>query len=106
MGYVKFDSIEHLILDEADRMLDMGFSDDLNKIISFLPKQRQTIMFSATMAPKIRELAKKILNNPEQVNIAVSKPAVGVLQGAYLVYNTQKMALLKSLLTGKICRAF
>lgn len=101
MGYVKFDSIEHLILDEADRMLDMGFSDDLNKIISFLPKQRQTIMFSATMAPKIRELAKKILNNPEQVNIAVSKPAVGVLQGAYLVYNTQKMALLKSLLTGK-----
>lgn len=101
MGYVKFDSIEHLILDEADRMLDMGFSDDLNKIISFLPKQRQTIMFSATMAPKIRELAKKILNNPEQVNIAVSKPAAGVLQGAYLVYNTQKMALLKSLLTGK-----
>ncbi|MFN8322731.1 MAG: DEAD/DEAH box helicase [Chitinophagales bacterium] len=101
MGYVKFEHIQHLVLDEADRMLDMGFSDDLNKIISFLPKTKQTIMFSATMAPKIRELAKKILNNPEQVNIAVSKPAAGVLQAAYLVYNTQKMTLLKSLLTGK-----
>jgi superfamily II DNA/RNA helicase len=82
-------------------MLDMGFSDDLNKIISFLPKQRQTLLFSATMPPKIRELAKKILNNPEQINIAVSKPAEGVMQAAYVLYNSQKIALLKSLLQGK-----
>jgi superfamily II DNA/RNA helicase len=101
MGYVKFECIKHLILDEADRMLDMGFSDDLNKIISFLPKQRQTLLFSATMPPKIRELAKKILNNPEQINIAVSKPAEGVMQAAYVLYNSQKIALLKSLLQGK-----
>ena len=101
MGYVKFNEIEHLILDEADRMLDMGFSDDLNKIISFLPKTRQTLMFSATMAPKIRDLAKKILNNPEQINIAVSKPAAGVLQQAYLAFSTQKMALLKGILLSK-----
>lgn len=101
MGYVKFESIEHLILDEADRMLDMGFSDDINKIISFLPKKRQTLLFSATMPPKIRELAKKILHEPEQVNIAVSKPAAGVMQAAYVVYDAQKAELLKTLLTGK-----
>ena len=72
LGYVKIDKLQHLILDEADRMLDMGFSDDLNKIISFLPKQRQTILFSATMPSKIRELANRILNQPEQINIAIS----------------------------------
>lgn len=101
MGYVKFDEIEHLILDEADRMLDMGFSEDITKIISFLPKKRQTLMFSATMPPKIRELAKKTLHQPEEINISVSKPAAGVLQGAYLIYNNQKIPLLKSLLKDK-----
>lgn len=101
MGYVKFDEIEFLVLDEADRMLDMGFSDDLNKIVSFLPKKRQTLMFSATMPSKIRELAKKILHEPEQINIAISKPAAGVMQAAYLTYNTQKIELLKGLLRGK-----
>jgi ATP-dependent RNA helicase RhlE len=101
MGYVKLNDFKHLILDEADRMLDMGFSDDLNKIISFLPKERQTLMFSATMPPAIRTLAKKILNNPAEINISLSKPAAGVLQGAYVVYNTQKMQLLKSLLKDK-----
>lgn len=101
MGYVNFSSIKHLILDEADRMLDMGFSDALNKIISHLPKERQTLFFSATMPPKIRELAKRILNKPEQINIAVSKPAAGVTQGAYVVYNEQKLPLLKSVLREK-----
>lgn len=101
MGYVNFSSIKHLVLDEADRMLDMGFSDALNKIISHLPKERQTLFFSATMPPKIRELAKRILNNPEQINIAVSKPAAGVTQGAYVVYNEQKLPLLKAVLREK-----
>jgi len=100
-GYVKFNYIRHLILDEADRMLDMGFSDDITKILSFLPKKRQTLMFSATMPPKIRTLAKKILHDPEQVNISVSKPAAGIMQAAYLVYNEQKNALIKDLLRGK-----
>ncbi len=101
MGYVKISNLKHLILDEADRMLDMGFNEDLGKIITYLPKERQTLMFSATMPPKIRDLAKKTLNNPEQINIAVSKPAEGVLQGAYLVYNPQKIELLKEVVKDK-----
>ncbi len=101
MGYVKLDSLQTLILDEADRMLDMGFVDDILKITTYLPKQRQTLMFSATMPPKIRTLATKLLVNPEQISIAVSKPAAGVIQGAYLVYDTQKNNLIKSLLEGK-----
>ncbi|HLA53971.1 MAG TPA: DEAD/DEAH box helicase, partial [Flavitalea sp.] len=100
-GYVKFQTVKHLILDEADRMLDMGFSDDLNRIISFLPTDRQTLLFSATMPPKIRTLASRILKHPEEINIAMSKPADKVVQGAYLVYNTQKVQLIKSLLQGK-----
>lgn len=98
MGYVKFDKIQHLILDEADRMLDMGFSDAINKIVSYLPKKRQTLLFSATMPHKIRELANKILHEPEQINISISKPAAGVTQTAYVVHNPQKMPLLRSIL--------
>ena len=101
MGYVKFDSIKHLILDEADRMLDIGFYDDIIKIIKFLPKKRQTLMFSATMPPKIRQLASKILNNPKEISIEISKPAEGVLQAAYLIYDTQKTALISSLIKNK-----
>ncbi len=101
MGYVKLDKLQHLILDEADRMLDMGFVDDILKITTYLPKNRQTLMFSATMPPKIRTLATKLLNNPEQISIAISKPAEGVMQGAYLVYNTQKNNLIINLLEGK-----
>lgn len=63
------------ILDEADRMLDMGFADDIMQIVKYLPKERQTIMFSATMPAKIQQLAKSILNNPVEVKLAVSKPA-------------------------------
>jgi len=91
MGYVKFDQIQFLILDEADRMLDIGFHDDILKIITFLPKNRQTLMFSATMPEKIRQLAKRILNNPVHLSTEISKPADGVLQAAYLTYNTQKI---------------
>ncbi len=97
-GTVVFDHLKHLILDEADRMLDMGFFDDIVKIISYLPKQRQTMLFSATMPPRIRQLANKILNQPVEINIAVAKPAEGILQQAYVVYDSQKPALLTYLL--------
>jgi ATP-dependent RNA helicase RhlE len=100
-GYVKFKTVKHLILDEADRMLDMGFSDDLNRIISYLPKERQTLLFSATMPPKIRVLASKILKEPVEINIAMSKPADGVIQAAYMVHNDKKVELIKYLLAGK-----
>ncbi|MDP3928038.1 MAG: DEAD/DEAH box helicase [Bacteroidota bacterium] len=93
-GDIKLDKLEHLILDEADRMLDMGFYDDIVKIISYLPKERQTLLFSATMPPKIRTLAAKILHKPEEISIAISKPAEGILQQAYLTYDAQKIPLL------------
>jgi superfamily II DNA/RNA helicase len=101
MGYVNFDSVECLILDEADRMLDMGFFDDIMKVTKHIPEKRQTLMFSATMPPKIRDLAKKILTDPAEVNIAISKPAEGILQAAYMVYDAQKIPLLNSLLREK-----
>ena len=101
MGYVKFDSIKHLILDEADRMLDIDFYDDILKIIKYLPKKKQTLMFSATMPSKIKHLASKILINPKEVTIEISKPAEGVLQAAYLVYDTQKTPLITSLVKDK-----
>jgi superfamily II DNA/RNA helicase len=101
MGYVKFDAVQHLILDEADRMLDIGFLDDILKIIEYLPKKRQTLMFSATMPQKIRHLASKILTKPKEVSIEISKPAEGVLQAAYLTYDTQKTALISSLIANK-----
>ena len=88
---------EYLILDEADRMLDMGFSDDIMKIVSYMPKERQTIMFSATLPPKIRELAKTILRNPAEVNIAISKPNEAIDQSAYICYESQKLGIIREM---------
>jgi len=97
-GKVDFSHLEHLILDEADRMLDMGFHDDIMRIISALPKRRQSLLFSATMPPKIRTLAKKILYQPLEVNVAISKPSEGIDQQAYLIYDEHKMDLIKNIL--------
>jgi len=94
---VDLSHVECLILDEADRMLDMGFSDDIMKIISYLPKERQTIMFSATLPPKIRELARTILNDPAEVTIAVSKPNEAISQSAYVCYESQKLGIVREM---------
>lgn len=101
LGYVQIDKLQHLILDEADRMLDMGFYDDLMKIVRYLPKERQNLLFSATMPKKMREMANKILIDPVEIKIAVSKPAERVMQVAFIVYDTQKIELAKYLLKAK-----
>lgn len=94
MGYIDFKRLKHLVLDEADKMLDMGFVDDILAIISHLPKARQTLMFSATMPLSIRALAKKVLHNPAEISLSISKPAEGADQKAYLVYEEQKIDLI------------
>ena len=99
--YFDTSAVEFLILDEADRMLDMGFYDDIITITKQLPKKRQTLMFSATMPPKIRELATKLLNNPASISLAISKPAAGITQTAYMCHDSQKVNLVREILRAK-----
>jgi len=98
MGYVNFDKLNYLVLDEADKMLDMGFSDDILKIVDSLPKERQTLLFSATMPAKIKTLASKLLTSPEEIRLSVSKPAAGIDQQIYLAKDHQKLPLLEHLM--------
>ncbi len=98
LGYAKLDSIRHLIIDEADRMLDMGFIDDIKQILSYIPAKRQNLMFSATMAPNIRKLANKILSDPQEITISIAKPAAGVTQSAYMAYTNQKIDVIQHVL--------
>jgi ATP-dependent RNA helicase RhlE len=101
MGYVKLRQLKYLVLDEADRMLDMGFYEDITRILQQLPPVKQTLLFSATMPPKIRSLANKILINPEHINIAVSRPPEKIIQRAYLVSEEQKIGLVQQILKSK-----
>ena len=97
MGNVDLSRVSYFVLDEADRMLDMGFYDDIMQIVNKLPRDRQTLMFSATMPPKIKQLAKDILHNPVEVKTAVSKPAEGIDQSAAICYEEQKIKVLRHL---------
>lgn len=101
LGYVDLSKVSFFVLDEADRMLDMGFYDDILQIVKCLPKERQTIMFSATMPTKIQQMAKTILKNPVEISIAISKPAEKIIQAAYICYETQKIGLINSLFANK-----
>ncbi len=97
LGYVDFSKVSYFILDEADRMLDMGFYEDIMQIVKCLPEDRQTIMFSATMPAKIQQLANTILKDPVEVKLSVSKPAEKIVQAAYVCYENQKLGIVRNL---------
>jgi ATP-dependent RNA helicase RhlE len=98
LGHGKFDKLDYLVLDEADKMLDMGFSDDILNIVRQLPTNRQTLMFSATMPTKIRNFARQLLREPDEISLSVSKPAAGIDQQFYLAYDRQKLPILEHLI--------
>lgn len=102
LGYVDLSKVSYFILDEADRMLDMGFYEDIMQIAKYLPKERQTIMFSATMPAKIQQLANTILNNPSEVKLSVSKPADKIIQAAYVCYENQKLGIIRTLFADEV----
>lgn len=100
MGYVNFESLRYLVLDEADRMLDMGFASDIMKIVNLLPKKRQTLLFSATMPLPIRKFSQQLLHKPKEVSISISKPAEKIIQSMYGVEDDLKPALAEKILSG------
>lgn len=104
-GKMDLSTLEHLVLDEADRMMDMGFSDDILKIVNYLPAKRQTVLFSATMPPKIRQFCMKFLQNPEEISLSLGKTAEGVTQSMYSVYDGQKEELVRHILSQKAYEA-
>ena len=101
LGYVDFSRLRFLVLDEADRMLDMGFAPDIMKIVNQLPRKRQTLLFSATMPPQIRRISKELLNNPFEISLAISKPAENITQVAYAVEDEYKIPLTETLLSAE-----
>lgn len=102
LGYVDLSRVSYFVLDEADRMLDMGFYDDIMQVVKLMPKERQTIMFSATMPANIQKLANNILNNPVEIKLAVSKPAEKIIQAAYVCYENQKLDIIQSLFIDEV----
>lgn len=102
LGYVDLSKVSFFILDEADRMLDMGFYEDIMQIFKHLPKECQIIMFSATMPAKIQQMTKTILKNPAEIKLAVSKPAEKIIQAAYVCYENQKLGIIRALFSDEV----